>query len=135
MTYSLLDFKILNEGLTKFLRWGDFKSTDKNRPDIIELECGESTDTFLTEFSTCIKAKMNNEDINIPLKSNTSANPQPLKAFMEYVDSGKIKAGQFFQLLTFKGTSKNDRPIRRFAFAFQPNGNGKQSSLFYSEVS
>ena len=135
MTYSLLDFKILNDGLTKFLRWGDFKSTDKNRPDIIELECGESTDTFLTEFSTCVKAKMNSEDINIPLKSNTSANPQPLKEFLKHVDSGKIKAGQLFKLLTFLGTSKNDRPIRRFAFAFQPNGNGKQSSLFYSEVS
>ena len=131
MSNTLSDWKALSGEKPKYLKWGDFKSTDENNPDVLEIECGKSTDTFETEYSTCIKAKMNNEDINIPLKGKNSNNPQPLQAYRKYVASGKIKAGQLFKLLTFKGTSQNDKPIRRFSFVFFPIENDKQSSLFY----
>lgn len=99
--------------LPPFLHWGDYKSNDEERPDILSIEA-VAADTFETEYGINARAIVNGEEKAIPLHSFESKNKQLLQLWTEAVKKGKIKAGKKFKLKTWLGISKNKRPIRRF---------------------
>ena len=100
-----------------FLKWGEFKSDDPQNPDVIEIKVLE-TETFETEYSINVlalrKEKKKWVEFNLPLKSHESSNVSLLNQWTKLVKSDKIKKGTILRLKTWKGTSKNGRPIRRF---------------------
>ena len=100
-----------------FLHWGDYKSKDEKNPDIIKVEVLE-LETFETEFSTNIRAKVDGVEKNIPLQSFESKNKQLLQLWSQAVKDGKIKIGKKFKIKTWLGTSKNEHPIRRYELVF-----------------
>jgi len=108
----------LSETFPPFLKWGNFKSEDRDNPDIIEIKVAE-TETFETEFSinvmSLLKEKKSWVEFNIPLKSHESKNASLLNQWTRL--SKDIKKGTRLQLKTWLGTSKNSRKIRRYNLA------------------
>lgn len=100
-----------------FLKWGDYHSKDEKNPDVLKVEVLE-LETFETEFSTNLRAKVDGIEKNIPLHSFESKNKQLLQKFTDAKKTGKIQVGKKFKILTWKGTSKNNFPIRRFELVF-----------------
>ena len=100
-----------------FLKWGQFKSKDETNPDTVDLRVS-NLGTFETEYSINIDAeqKQNGKwhEVTVPIKSHESKNSSLLQQWTRAVKEGKVKAGAPFQLRTWLGISKNDRPIRRF---------------------
>src|SRR2546428_9112339 len=71
-----------------FLHWGECKSKDEKNPDIIKVEVLE-LETFETEFSTNIRAKVDGVEKNIPLQSFESKNKQLLQLWSQAVKDGR----------------------------------------------
>jgi hypothetical protein len=107
----------MSEDFAPFIKWGNYKSTDKNNPDILKLRALE-TETFETEYGTNAEVQLHDgtklSDAVLVLKSHASTNASLLNAWTRAVKDGKIKAGTIFVLKTWLGTSKNKHPIRRF---------------------
>ena len=106
--------------LTPFLKWGSYKSTDQNKPDVLELQVSE-VDTFETAYSINVRVKLKDNgewiDANLPLKSFESKNDILLKEWQK--NKSKIKVGKKFVLKTWLGKStKSDFPMRRFVLEF-----------------
>lgn len=100
-----------------FLKWGDYKSTDEQNPDVLNIKVLE-TETFETEYSINVRAEVNKEEKIIPLHSFESNNKQLLQKWNNGIKSGKIKEGKKFKIKTWLGTSKNNRKIRRYELVF-----------------
>ena len=96
-----------------FLKWGDYKTKDENNPDVLNIEVLD-TETFETEYNICVRAMVNEIEMNIPLQNFGSKNMQLLQKWNENVISGKIVQGKKFKIKTWIGTSKNKFPIRRY---------------------
>ncbi len=107
----------MSDPLAPFVKWGDYKSKDEKNPDVLEVEPLE-TDTFETEYSINVKAKINKEEQILPLHSFASNNKQLLKKWNDAIRNKKIKIGKKFKLKTWLGISKNKFPIRRFELVF-----------------
>jgi hypothetical protein len=107
----------LSDGLPPFIKWGNFKSTDENNPDILELKVIE-TEPFDTEYSTCVKVLLKKDqqwlEAILTLKSHNSVNGSLLKLWIEGVKRGSIHKDVVIKIATWLGTSKNGHPIRRF---------------------
>ncbi len=106
-----------------FLKWGHYKSTDENSPDVLNLKV-TGTETFETKYSTNVNSQLKNghewNDVVIPLKFHESNNASLVTQWMKYLKKGLLKEGKEFKLKTWLGTSmKTERPIRRFAFEFE----------------
>lgn len=106
--------------LTPFLKWGDFKSQDQNKPDVLELQVSE-VNTFETAYSINVQVlqKANGKWIEkiLPLKSFESKNNILLREWEK--NKSKIKAGKKFLLKTWLDKSKtSDHTIRRFVLDF-----------------
>ena len=100
-----------------FLKWGQCKSKDEKKPDVLNFEALE-TDTFETEYSINVKTLKEsdgewNETI-IPLQSFESKNKQLYTLWLDAIQSNKISVGKKFSIKTWLGISKNKFPIRRF---------------------
>ena len=78
------------------------------------------TETFETEFSTNLRAKVDGIEKNIPLQNFESKNKQLLKKFLEAQKKGKIQVGKEFRIKTWLGVSKTNKEfsIRRFELVF-----------------
>ena len=104
-----------------YIRWGDYKSQDKNKPDVLEFKVLE-TETFETEYSINVKVEQKTsngeKEAILPLKSKTSDNASLLQLWQKGVKDGLIKKGKKFVLKTWLGLSKNNRPIRKFELEF-----------------
>ncbi|MBM3911014.1 MAG: hypothetical protein FJ356_05140 [Thaumarchaeota archaeon] len=100
-----------------FLKWGDYTSKDEKHPDILNIEVLE-TETFETEFSINVRAKVDGIEKIIPLHSFQSKNKQLLQLWTDAVKNRKVKVGKKFKIKTWLGTSKNNNPIRRFELVF-----------------
>jgi len=99
------------------LKWGDYHSKDEKNPDVLKIEVLE-TETFETEFSTNVRAKVDGIEKNIPLHSFESKNKQLLQLWSDAVRNGNAKVGKKFKIRTWLGISKNKFPIRRFELVF-----------------
>jgi hypothetical protein len=103
--------------LPPFIKWSNYKSTDENNPDILELKVVE-TETFDTEYSVCVKVLLKKDqhwsEAILTLKSHNSANGSFLKLWIDGVKRGTIRKGTVIKIATWLGTSKNGHPIRRF---------------------
>jgi len=102
---------------TPFIKWGDYKSNDKDKPDILELQVAE-TETFETAYSVNVRVyhKNNGEWIEkvLPLKSHESNNASLLKEWEKNEAKGIMQKNKHFKIETYLDVSKNGRPIRRF---------------------
>ena len=100
-----------------YIRWGDYKSKDPNKPDILEIEA-ISLEQFESDLSTNVhvKQKINGgwENKTLALKSHESNNSSLIKQWNELVKKKKIIVGSKPVISTWLGLSKNNRPIRRF---------------------
>ncbi len=106
-----------------FLKWGQYKSTDENSPDILTMRV-KDTEPFPTKYSTNVNAKLQYgqewTDVIIPLKSHESNNASLLTQWQMYVKKGLLKEGKELVIKTWLGTSmRTGKPIRRFAFEFE----------------
>ncbi len=100
-----------------FLKWGSYTSKDEKNPNELEVEPQE-IDTFETEYSINVNAKIDGVEMAVPLHSFESNNRQLLQKWQEGITKPKIHAGKKFKLNTWLGTSKNNFPIRRFELVF-----------------
>ena len=100
-----------------FLKWGSYTSKDEKNPDVLEVEPQE-IDTFETEYTINVNAKIDGVEMAMPLQSFESNNRQLLQKWQEGISKKKIQVGKKFKLLTWLGTSKNNFPIRRFELVF-----------------
>lgn len=100
-----------------FIKWGDYKSTDKDNPDKLELKVID-TATTETEFSTNSPVQLKKEkgwtNMILPLKSRSSNNPSLLNQWKHLADKGSLRKGGKATIKTWLSTSKNGRPIRRY---------------------
>lgn len=100
-----------------FLKWGDYKSKDEKNPDVLEVEILES-ETFETEYSINLHAKVDGAEKIIPMQSLGSKNKQLLQKWNDAIRNNKVRIGKKFKLKTWLGISKNKNPIRRFELVF-----------------
>ena len=100
-----------------FLKWGEYKSKDEKKPDIIEVEVLE-LETFETEYSINVSASVDGIEKIIPLHSFESKNKQLIQKWNDAVRNKKAKVGKKFKIKTWLGISKNKNPIRRFELVF-----------------
>jgi len=110
------------DDLTPFLKWGSFKSTDQNNPDVLEMQISDA-ETFETAYSINAKVlqKVSGEwkEVIVPLKSHESKNSILLKEWQKNARKDLLRAGKKFLLKTWLGKStKSDHPIRRFILEF-----------------
>lgn len=100
-----------------YIKWGEYHSKESNKPDELEIKA-DKTETFESELTTNVQVqqRINDswEDRILPLKSHESENSSLLKSWNELVENKKIVSGAKFQIKTYLGLSKNNRPIRRF---------------------
>lgn len=103
----------------KFLKWGDYHSESKEKPDILKIKV-TNLEIFDTEFSTNIKAIVDGEEKIIPLLNYASKNKALLQKWKMNVATGKIKEGIEFSLMTYNQQHpiKNEWKIRRWDFHF-----------------
>ena len=110
----------MSTSLTPFIKWGSFKSTDQNKPDVLELQVSE-VDTFETAYSINVRVQLKDNgewiDAILPLKSFESKNDILLKEWQK--NKSKVKVGKKFLLKTWLDKSKtSDHTIRRFVLVF-----------------
>ncbi len=100
-----------------FLKLGNYKSEDIANPDKLEVEVTD-VDTFETEYGININAIVDKQEAAIPLHNFNSKNTSLLKLWTDNVRKEKIKKGVKFNLYTYLGKSRNDRPIRKWRMEF-----------------
>lgn len=104
-----------------FLKWGNYKSNDKDNPDKILIRVKE-LETFETEFSINVESEIFEDgkwnEIAIPLKSHNSKNSSLLNQWTRIVKECKTKVGDKLVIKTYLDKSKNGWPIRRFSLVF-----------------
>ena len=110
------------EKIIPFVKWGDYKSDNEKKPDILDLMVVDS-ELFETEYSTNVHVKKKQgskwTDVILPIKSHESKNASLLNLWTRNRDRGRLKLKTRIKLKTWLGKSKTTgRPIRRFALVF-----------------
>ena len=99
-----------------FLKWGLYKSKDKDKPDIIKIRVKE-LETFETEYTINVEAEIYEDNkwntIVVPLKSHESKNSSLLNQWT----NTDVTVGDELVIETYLGKSRNNRPIRRYSLA------------------
>ena len=107
--------------LAPFIKWGSFKSTDQNNPDVLDLKVSD-LEAFETSYSINVEVlqKVDGEltKMILPLKSHESKNSSLLDQWQRAIQQGKIKQGKTFQIKTWLAESINGRTIRRYSLEF-----------------
>lgn len=107
--------------LTPFIKWGQFKSSNKDQPDLLELQVADP-EIFETAYSVNVRVhhKDNGQWVEkiLPLKSHESKNAILLQEWDKNARKGNTKQNAYFKLRTWLDTTKNGRPIRRFKLDF-----------------
>lgn len=109
--------------LTPFIKWSDFTSRDKNKPDILDCKVLE-IEKFDTKYSTNIRVlnKENNEYVEkiLKLRSIDSDNIELERLWDKAVKENKVKIGRQFKIYTYLDKSKKNssREIRRYQLEF-----------------
>lgn len=102
-----------------YLHWGDYKSHDPKKPDILEIQI-ITEETFPTAFSeSCHVKHLQNNQWNekiLPLQNYDSDNTELMQAWSRAEKQGKIKPGNIIKIVTWLGKSKKnpERNMRRF---------------------
>jgi len=110
----------LSTSLTPFIKWGDYKSQDQNKPDVLEIQVSE-VDTFETAYSINVQVLQKDDgtwtEKILPLKSFESKNGILLQEWQKH--KSKLKSGKKFLLKTWLDKSKtSNHKIRRFVLDF-----------------
>lgn len=107
--------------LTPYIKFGEFKSRDENKPDVLELQIVDP-ETFDTKHSINIRVSQQENDEWIekilPLKNHDSTNDSLLREWEMNARKDITRKKKFFKLKTWLGISKNQRPIRRYDLIF-----------------
>lgn len=106
-----------NANYPPFLKLGNYKSVDVASPDKLECEVTD-VDTFETEYGINVNITVDGQAVALPLHNFNSKNTSLLKLWTDNVQKGRIKKGVKFNLYTYLGKSRNDRPIRKWRMEF-----------------
>lgn len=103
-----------NENYPPFLKWGDCKSKDKSKPDVLDLEIVDP-EPFPLQYDWYVLARIDGVDKNIPLRAKT-ANKKLYREYMKLLKDGKIKTGTKVIIKTWLGKSSRnpERDLRDF---------------------
>jgi hypothetical protein len=115
-----------------WVKWSEYPSTDKNKPDSLEVKVIE-TETFETGYSTAVKAQIKKgaEWVlhYLPLKSKNSKNCKLKDLWDMNTGNGRIKPGAEFTLQTHKRKSEtSDQTMRDHEMLFKDEGAPSPSS-------
>ena len=101
----------------RFIGWCQFKSKDKDKPDVLEVK-PQGKDIWTTKYSKCINVSYNVDgawsDAILPLKALNSVSTGLFSQWTEAMDGGKLNVGEAVKILTWLDKSINGHPIRRF---------------------
>ncbi len=108
--------------LAPFIKWGEYKSQNQNKPDVLELQVAE-IETFETAYSINVRVRQKEGDEwdekILPLKAFESANSILLKEWNKWTSKKSVKVGKRFVLKTWLDKSKKSNfPLRRFVLEF-----------------
>lgn len=105
----------MSDLLAPFSKWNG--TTDENNPDIKEIKVVE-TETFSTEYSTCVKVQEKKDgkwtDAVLSLKSHNSVNAKLLNWWTRGLERGTIRKGIVFKISSWLRPSKNGHTIRDY---------------------
>ena len=105
---------------TPFISWGQYKSQDPKKPDVLDVQVSD-LELFQTTYT--LNARVNHKDSDgkwyekkLPIKSNESKNFGLLKLWEEAFHKGWLRLNGHVRIKTWLETSKQhkDRLIRRF---------------------
>jgi hypothetical protein len=97
-----------------FLKWGDYKSTSKEKPDVITIEIVDP-EPFQTQYDWNVLGKIDGIETNIPLRAKT-ANKKLYRQYMSLLQNDKIKSKTTLVIKTYlsKSTKNPDYDLREF---------------------
>ncbi len=111
----------MSTSLAPFIKFGESKSHDENKPDILELQIVDP-ETFDTKYSVNVRVcqQENDEWIEkiLPLKNYDSTNDSLLREWEKNARKDITKKKKYLKLKTWLGVSRNARPIRRYSLIF-----------------
>jgi len=102
-----------------YIRWGEYKSNDPKKPDILEIQIIDQ-ETFPTTYSENLHVKLlvNNQwqERILPIQNYNSDNTELMQAWTRAEKLGKIKPDNTIKIHTWLGKSKKnpERNMRRF---------------------
>ena len=106
--------------LNPFFSWGNCKSQDSKKPDVVDIQV---TELELSSTTYSVNAKGNHKDSDgkryekiFPIKNHDSFNCDLLRQWEEAFHKGWIRLNGHIRIKTWLETSKQnkDRKIRRF---------------------
>lgn len=87
------------QGYPRFLKWGETKSEDRLKPDVIHCKVIE-TNTFETKYAICVNVEIANTVTTLPLYNFSSTNKSLLDMWTKSVEDGIVKKGIEFKIIT-----------------------------------
>jgi len=102
-----------------YIHWGDYKSIDPQKPDILEVRI-LTEEIFPSTYSENIHIKLRDRDQwldkILPLQNYNSDNTELMQAWTRAEKLGKIKENAIIKIHTWLGKSKKnpERSMRRF---------------------
>lgn len=99
---------------TPFLKWGNYKSKDKNNPDVLNVEIIDA-EPFSTQYDLNVLCVVNGEEVNVPLRTKSS-NKKLYRQYTSLLQQKKIKTGSKLVIKTWmsKSTRHPDYDLREF---------------------
>lgn len=107
---------IQNAPRKRFINWGQYKSTDKAKPDVLEV-IPQSVEIYATSFSDCTNVSWKVDgswvDAILPLKAHNSRNVSLINQWTKKLKEGRLQVGKLVTIRTWLDKSKNGNTIRR----------------------
>ena len=122
----------LGDDYVTWIKWGECKSRDKNKPDVLELQM-VSTETFTGTYSVAGKVLRKEGDRwpprYLPLKGIDNKKGELLDQWEKFVKADKLKPGTRFTVETHLDESGGRLyPRRRYKIVIQKGGTASPSS-------
>ena len=97
-----------------FLKWGDYKSTSKEKPDVITIEIVDP-EPLQTQYDWNVLAKIDGIETNIPLRAK-STNKKLYRQYMSLLQKDQISRGTKLVIKTYlsKSSKNPDYDLREF---------------------
>ncbi|TAK17843.1 MAG: hypothetical protein EPO37_06165 [Nitrosarchaeum sp.] len=107
----------MNTEQIPYIRWGEYKSKEQNKPDRLEIEV-TGLEQFESELTTNVQVRQKVQgewqERILPLKAHESNNSSLLKQWNDLIKKKKIIVGSKLVIFTWLGISKYNRVIRKF---------------------
>jgi len=98
----------------KYLKWGDYKSQDKDNPDVIHVEVTDP-EPYRTTYDWHFNGYVGIEEKHIPLRG-TTITQQPYGQYLQLLHEGNVTVGTKLVIKTWlrQSTRNRENQIREF---------------------